>query len=203
MTDDVLAAGTWKNNGELIADVARLGHLDGSVLDMTYGKGRFWSVFRPERMVTNDRYKPADTCADFRSLPFESKIFDTVVFDPPYRLNGTPDQDFDSDYGIDQAMPWQERMTLIVQGTAEALRLARRRVLVKCQDQVVSGAVRFQTDAITTVAAAHRFQFRKIDRFDIPVKGRKQPEGRRQIHARNNRSTLLVLGPGKAKTTWL
>ena len=34
---EILSVGKWKNNAELIAEVATLGHLDGTVLDLTYG----------------------------------------------------------------------------------------------------------------------------------------------------------------------
>ena len=38
----VFTATRWATNAEMIEDVARLGYLDGSVLDVTYGLGTFW-----------------------------------------------------------------------------------------------------------------------------------------------------------------
>lgn len=191
---EVWAIGRWNDNAEMIADVARLGYLDGRVLDCTYGAGRFWRLWQPEILVATD-LNPAKSPSvpdgvDFTAMPFPDRDFDAVVFDPPYRLNGTPDQDFDEGYGIDAYTSWQERMALILAGTAEAARVADRDLLVKCQAQVVSGAVRWQDDEVTAVAVDAGF--RKIDRFDLHYSPRKQPKGRRQAHARRNHSTLLV-----------
>src|SRR5690606_27767225 len=44
----VLAAHRWRNNAEMIADVAKLGYITGDVLDTTYGRGGFWTVYMPE-----------------------------------------------------------------------------------------------------------------------------------------------------------
>jgi hypothetical protein len=51
----VAAAKRWPTNAHLIADVARLGYLDGRVIDVTYGEhGGFWKVWRPEHLVAHD-----------------------------------------------------------------------------------------------------------------------------------------------------
>ena len=39
----IYSATAWRNNSELIADVARLGYIEGTVLDVTYGLGNFWN----------------------------------------------------------------------------------------------------------------------------------------------------------------
>lgn len=194
---DVSAIGAWRNNADLIADVAKLGYLDGHVLDLTYGKGNFWTEYLPESITTNDLNpeRDVDFHWDFRDVPLPSFRFDAVVLDPPYRLNGTPDQDFDDAYGITEPTRWQDRMALILDGVREACRLSRGYVLVKCQAQVVSGAVRWQDREVA--ARAEACGFAHVDRFDLPTKPRKQPPGRRQVHARRNHSTLLVFGAGR------
>lgn len=189
---DVLAIGGWKNNAELIADVARLGYLDGSVLDLTYGLGNFWTVWRPEQLTTNDLNPERDVehSVDFRDTGWTAGRFDAVVFDPPYRLNGTPDQDYDDSYGISTPTRWQDRMAMILDGVKEACRISRRYVLVKCQAQVVSGKVVWQDIEMAKVAEECGARLR--DRFDLVTPMRPQPAGRRQVHARRNHSTLLV-----------
>lgn len=189
---DVLAIGGWKNNAELIADVARLGYLDGSVLDLTYGLGNFWTLWRPDSLRTNDLNpeRNADNCDDFRATGYADRQFDAVVFDPPYRLNGTPDQDYDDSYGIAQPTRWQDRMDIMRDGLREAIRVSRRYVLVKCQAQVVSGKVVWQDIEMAKVAEECGARLR--DRFDLVTPMRPQPAGRRQVHARRNHSTLLV-----------
>ena len=148
----ILAAHKWATNGDLIADVAGLGFIHGSVLDATYGEGVFWSKTRPEGLITNDLYKPADHQFDFTSFPPSwGDRYDCVVFDPPYKLNGTPTEAVDGRYGVDKVATLQERLDLIVKGAIECMRLVRTGgyLLVKCQDQVASGRMHFQSDLIT------------------------------------------------------
>src|SRR5688572_7157801 len=100
---DVVATARWATNADLIADVARLGYLDGVVLDATHGEGNFWTVWQPEILVTNDvnPEKGAQHQYDFRKLGWGECEFDAVVFDPPYKLSGTPSLgEFDYRYGI-------------------------------------------------------------------------------------------------------
>lgn len=197
-TAPVMAHGDWSTNGHLIADVARLGYLDGRVLDCTYGYGTFWSEWRPPHLYASDlnpAKSPDGVSTDFTTLPFADQSFDAVVFDPPYKLNGRPDDSIDERYGVHETASWQDRIKLMRAGLSECCRVARRHVLVKCQDQVCSGKVRWQTDEMTDVAASRGFG--KVDRFDFETyrqQPEKNPDGtpRRQVHARRNTSTLLV-----------
>lgn len=195
MSDEVLSIGPWRTNGEMIRDVARLNYLHGSVLDLTYGYGGFWRVWRPVWLVTNDRYvEGCDHAWDYRNLPCADDAFDSVVFDPPYKLNGTPmlgEQDVR--YGTDKRTSRDDVMIDMTLGLQESLRVASKFVLVKCQDQVEGGQRRWQTDWMTRVA--DDCGARKVDRFDIGVAGRPQPKGRRQLTSRSKHSTLLVFAP--------
>ena len=193
---DILATRAWPDNGALMYEaVAPLGYIQGRVLDATYGEGTFWKRFPNELwwLTTNDLYKEADLRADFCRLPFRDEEFDAVVFDPPYKLSGTPALgQFDLRYGVGVAMPWQERMRLIRRGALECLRVTKAggHTLVKCQDQVCSGKVVWQTDEVTHVMRTHGAD--KLDRFDLAHPPRPQPAGRKQVHARRNTSQLLV-----------
>jgi hypothetical protein len=192
----VLATSSWKTNGELIADVAALGYLRNTdlVLDPTYGLGRWWTTWRPGRLEASDldpAKSPTGLSIDFTDLPWEDASFDVVAFDPPYKLNGTPTVGVDDRYGVHEVRSWQQRHQLIVQGLGECARVVKvgGHVLLKCQDQVCSGAVRWQT--IDFTIAAHERYLELVDRFDM-LGGRPQPAGRRQVHARRNTSTLLI-----------
>lgn len=186
---DIRAIGEWNNNADMIVAAATLGYIEGDVLDLTYGEGAFWRD-HCGHITSNDRYRPADHSYDFRATGFGSASFDTVVFDPPYKLQGTPASDeMDLRYGISEARSRSEIHALIVGGVAEASRLTRKWLLVKCQDQVSSGQVRWQTDLVTDVARV--LELRKVDALHLQG-GRPQPEGRRQVHARRNYSTLLI-----------
>ena len=130
---------------------------------------------------------------DFRKLPFGDGEFDAVVFDPPYRLNGTPDRgEFDERYGIGgKYTRWQDRHQLIQEGLSECARVASAFVLLKCQDQVCSGKKRWQTSDFSFWAMTE-CGLSLEDRFDMLGHVRPQPAGRRQVHSQGNYSTLLV-----------
>ncbi len=191
MTEIVLAEKEWTDNAALIADVAQLGYIEGRVLDLTYGRGNFWTDWKPEELVGNDiTLGAAEYSHDFCRTAFETDEFKTVVFDPDYKLSGTPALgDFDDRYGIDIPKTRRERMASICAGTVEACRLSSCWVLVKCMDQVNGGKVRWQTDIVTQLAWA--MEFGKVDSFHVRG-GMPQPKGRSQDHARRYFSTLLV-----------
>lgn len=196
--EPILASGAWRNNAELMLDVRELGYLsdDQAILDPTFGLGRFWSLWHPRGLVASDldpEKSPVGTAVDFTNLPHADATFDAVVLDPPYKLNGTGgSHPSDAAYGVALAgVAWQDRHAMIRLGISEAARVLKKTgvLLLKCQDQVCSGAVRWQTDEFT--AHAEEVGLRKIDRFDL-ASYRPQPPGRRQVHARRNTSTLLV-----------
>src|SRR5688572_3505485 len=76
-------------NGPLLAAAAQLWiGPDDLVVDVTYGKGNFWTRYRPGRLVTHDL---ALDGVDFRHLPEAPGSVDVVVFDPPYIPQGGRD----------------------------------------------------------------------------------------------------------------
>lgn len=193
----IKAIDNWSTNGHLIADAAGLGYLYGRVLDCTYGLGTFWTEWRPDPgcLIATDLNpvrSPMGAAVDFTHMPFGPRSFDCVVFDPPYRLCGTPGEP-DERYGVD-TMRWQDRMALIADGVIECARvLGEGYLLVKVADQVCSGKVRWQTDLVTERLASRGLG--KVDRFDF-LGGRPQPAGRIQKHARHNASQLLIFKRG-------
>jgi hypothetical protein len=200
MTDDqaIMAIDKWPSNGHLIQDCHKLGYITDldSVLDPTFGHGVFWSVWKPKGYLFHgsdaDPAKSPDSPDgdDFRKLPHADSSFDVVVYDPPYTFRGTSALESDERYGVHINEKWQDRWELIFDGLAECCRVARRRVLMKCQASVVSGKVRWQDIEAVNVAQANGFGLR--DRFDF-ISYRKQPDGTSQRTARRNASTLLVL----------
>lgn len=203
MTEAIKAIQAWPSNAALIADCARLGYLkdDWLTLDPTYGYGTFWKDWRPLKLIGCDidpDKSPDSRSIDFRELPWPDDWFEAVVFDPPYKLNGTPDEfagGVDERFGVHKPMDWQEKMQMIRDGIAECSRvLGDGYLLLKCQDQVCSGQVRWQTIDFSIHAAYHNLEL--VDRFDF-LSYRPQPAGRRQVHARRNASSLLVFGRRK------
>jgi len=191
---EVLAFNPGRSNATLIWNCHRLGYIrdEDTVLDTTYGQGTFWRKYRPPLLTTNDLDPECDAQYryDFLALPFLPRQFDVVVFDPPYKLNGTPSGPMDDRYGVGTYTRWQDRMALCVAGIEKVAPIAARVLLIKCMDQVVSGRVRWQSRIFADVAES--CGFRLEDMLLMPT-GRPQPDGRRQVHSRRNYSNLLVL----------
>lgn len=133
-------------NADLIAKIAPL-YLTGSVLDVTYGRGKWWDRFTPDPFVFHDLHTVDGV--DFRALPHADDSFDTVCFDPPYVPSGTKPQtvetshrhtagDFRERFGL-EPMSHSDIFGLFSAGAAECARVARRWVLAKCSDFVTGG----------------------------------------------------------------
>lgn len=198
---DVLAIDTYTNNGYLIEAADTLGYIGERVLDLSYGRGLFWSRIRPVGLTTNDLSRAIGIytqyhrdATDWDSVALWRSWWDTVVWDPPYRLNGTPDQEgFDERYGIAEPTTVAERMHVILSGSANAVRCTKPGgyTLVKCQNQVVSGR---KVDQVRQVKeACEEAGSEWIDDLHYLTPVRPQPPGRRQVHARSNYSTLVVM----------
>jgi hypothetical protein len=133
-------------NADLIRAVAGL-YLTGSVLDVTYGRGRWWDGWRPPARDLAHLFRFHDLAldgVDFRHLPYPSSSWDAVCFDPPYVESGSRSTSshprFLDAYGIgteaiDQISPGGT-LDLMLEGTAEVCRVARGFVLVKCMEYV-------------------------------------------------------------------
>lgn len=145
---------------------------------------------------------------DFRRPPFRPGSIQTVFYDPRYKLNGTPTPDEDGPderYGADAVKPWRQIMDEMADGIVAwppwehpvgdglaPLVAPGGRLLAKCQDQVCSGRMRWQTLLLIERATAAGLEL--VDRLDYEIHPRTQPEGRRQRHAEGNYSTLLIFG---------
>ena len=127
------------SNADLMAAVAPL-YLTGSVLDVTYGEGRWWTRFTPEPFTFHDKFKVDGV--DFTVLPEDDASFDTVCFNPPYVISGgigsSTAGDFLDNYGIGDRDPVSFYL-LIRCGLAECLRVANGFVLVKCMEFAQGG----------------------------------------------------------------
>lgn len=168
----VFAMSDAADNGELIAECVKLKYLapEWPTLDPTFGNGRFWSEFRPDDLTASDlnpTKSPLGRGVDFRPAMsgFAPKSFRAVVIDPPYKLNGTSGgggaATSDEDYGVEKWASADDRHELMRLMMTEGRRLlipartpvpgTRRTELIggyllfKCQDQVNSGRVHWQT----------------------------------------------------------
>lgn len=182
-----------RTNAAAIADAATLGFLEGEVLDLTLGpKGRFWRQHRPEWLVTSDLSLDVDSDLhlDGTDTDLPDNWCDVAVWDPPYGYRGTSRLASDADYDIDHYRPANTTDALLYNGTVEACRIARRNVLVKCQDACVATKFRHQTGIVARAAAAAGARIAG----QLHVYGaRAQPADKRQRNVWANYSTLMIL----------
>ncbi len=120
---------------------------DYNILDLTYGKGVFWQgvdqTIPVRQLTTNDLDidAPATYHQDFRNTEWGDKSFDLVVFDPPFMSSGAGQY---NGFGVDRTVegaPQNRKDTreLLVDGMAEAMRVALDGIIVKTQVVVESG----------------------------------------------------------------
>lgn len=179
-------------NSQLMEDCAQLGYLNvDPILDLTYGKGNFWSLLPDIAVWTNDLDPRIETdfSEDFTSTPWEDRAWGATVLDPPYRMGGTPSTpDFDDAYGINEYRTHAQIRKLIEQGTREACRISANLTMIKVQDHVSSGVVQPQVNWVINAAAPYS---KFVDSLHV-IGGRPQSDGRKQKRARHGYSTLLV-----------
>lgn len=196
---EIQAFGDWQNNAEMFVDVAALGYLPEPVLDLTHNEGKFWRLYRPVCMTTNDLDPQFDTDhhEDFRATKFGDREFASVVLDVPYKLSGTNQLgEFDRQYGTSVTRSRTAIYALLAGGVAEACRVASEFILVKCQDQISSGALRMEATVAYDVARAMEFSW--AGEFWLPGGGVPQDEERGQQHERHDRSVLMIFGSSGA-----
>lgn len=189
MSSDIVVAGDWKNNGELIRDaIVPLGHLrhEWLTLDLTHGLGAFWKHWTPERLIALEvdwakhlhprwRRPSQYMLGDAMRLPFRPRTFDVVVVDAPYKLNGTATDIVDGPYGVERWASAEDRHLLM----AGMLRAATEvvvpggRVLFKCQAQVNSGTRWWQDQMFTRYGETLGLDL--VDRLELPSE-RGQPK---------------------------
>jgi tRNA G10 N-methylase Trm11 len=205
----IKAAQQWRNNAELIADVASLYiRPTDKVIDPTYGRGLWWSIYRPSNLVIHDLYTLDGV--DFRKLPYKDNEFDCSAYDPPYvsvggkqtstlgvKVNGG--SDYHDRYGLINAPTTPAGLQeLINEGLTECNRVTKRYVFIKVQDYVSSGNL-WNGTYLTQKYAIEELGMTQIDRFEMVGSIRPQPPGRRQVHARRNLSTLFVFKKKRGK----
>lgn len=178
-----------RTNAQAVAELAALGFCPEPVIDTTYGRGKFWTQHRPADLTTNDLRTDADLRHDYRE-PWPAQMrgrYATVVFDPPYKLNGTPTDD--DRYGVDAPATMAQRLDDIATGLVWSSTLVAPGGLLwaKFQDQVACGRMQWQSDLVADAMRVSHFT--REARMFVHTGARPQ---RSQRRARNNYSTLEV-----------
>lgn len=215
----VLAATRWPSNAEMIEDVVRLGYIRPTdrLLDLTWGSGVWWRKYtHPGDFVANcaDRDKkgflksPAGDAevisADFRDTGLPADHFDVVAFDPPYVSKGgratSTIPKFLAAYGLRDAASTPEALHAYnVDGLLEARRVVKPGgyVLVKVMNYISSAHLQPAAHWMRDTALEEGFKLVEdwVHVGDPGPQPKKNINGteRRQVHARNNYSVLLIL----------
>lgn len=201
----VLAVTSWRDNASLIADaVVPLGYIKPTdrVIDVTYGRGLWWNKYQhpgPFAAMTGEH-------VDYRSMPeIAQASFDVVAYDPPYVAMGgratSKLPDFMDRFGLENAattpreLHWDN-----TKGLRECARICRPGglILVKCCSYVSSGKM-FAGSHMMWLFATDTLGLELVDEFTMVGHSRAQPPGRRQVHARQNSSTLFVFQKPRRK----
>lgn len=188
-----------RRNSDLIVDLVDLGFLhDGmTVLDLTYGKGRFWTKYRPPLLTTNDLdpSTDADHRIDYRRATTDQPLwlahFGFVVVDPPYGLRGTIN-DTNGDYGLGEYMPVDARHSMMKVALANGANLVAPggHLLYKCQEQACNGQ-KYPQPYMVYGWAVVELGLEYVNSLHVHSH-RAQPAGRRQANVHQNYSTALL-----------
>lgn len=186
-------------NAGLIATVFRLPMLalaeSDLVLDATYGRGRFWTEYRPPHLIPHDLKLDG---VDFRHLPEADHAITIEILDPPYVSPGgrktSTIKKFHAGYGTDDVpRTVAETRDMIQGGIKEASRVLRPGgfLLLKSMDYVSGGKLR--PERIGFVTFAQSLGFTLADTFLLIGSPRAQPPHQRQEHSAGKPSYLDIL----------
>jgi hypothetical protein len=192
-----------RTNGELMARTRAFWEAGPNVLDVTYGRGRFWTHYRPDGLVGHDVRLDG---VNYTMLPHEDGVADSVIFDPDYVCTGGRDTvgakvlDFVDRYGLKHSASTPEGLRRMnVSGIREAHRVLRKggRLAMKCVDYVSSGWL--QTDHLHYADVMEGDLGMRPRAIIVHVAGMgPQPKTnldgspRRQIHPRRSHGFLLI-----------
>lgn len=198
-------------NAQLILNLVELGYIKPTdeVVDVTYGKGKWWRLYKHDHdrflgLIWKGDYKegsdfrdPVALIDDFGDLPFPNAFANVVCFDPPYVSPGgrttSTIPDFNDRYGLRLAAKTPLDLHLDnMRGLLEAERICKPGgfLLMKTKSYVSSGKLQAQVHWAYDAATATGL--RLVDEFYHVSPPGPQPEGRGQVHARQNVSRLLV-----------
>jgi len=201
---EIMSFSGRRTNAEAIRDAAVLGYIkaDRPTIDVTYGYGKFWTLWEPNADVfLRGDLNPAKSPdfpdgLDATNTGLESGRFHSTIIDAAYQLNGTSTgagpSAKDEAYGVEgEYRPVKQVHQLMEDMLVEGHRITERggHILFKCQAQNNAGRVRWQDRMFADFAERELGMWHVGTLF---VEGwRAQP--REQRTARMNYSSLLIL----------
>lgn len=139
MSGDRLYSVETGTSAQTVAKMLRVLFPDaGTVLDATWGIGRFWkgtpsTGLRVIGLDLSPHGRP-DVLGDFTRLPFVDGAFDVCIYDPPYLSDTSRKTASIMDRRFGSYRSEREARSTVQAGAAEAWRVSRLGILVKVQD---------------------------------------------------------------------
>lgn len=165
-------------------------------LDPCFGKGNFWSIYKPKRLIKHDLFLLDEV--DARNLPEEDNSVDIVVLDLPLVSKGGRNtsgmKEFDAAYGLKRAPKSPEALHLVIAvAMVEAYRVLKRGGLLinKSCDYISSG--KYIPGHFWVVRDALKTGFFQVDEI-IHYRGSlgPQPPNRGQKHSHRSHSFYSI-----------
>lgn len=214
--EPIWRADRWRTNAHLIDEVRQLHWEPGqSVVDVTYGEGGWWTIWRPDGLIGHDRY--VGDGVDYGELPEADGTVDVLAYDPPYVGGGGYDtstiKTFRERYGIHAASVGHAKVLAeIVRPFPEFARVLRPaargdkygggRLWFKGMNYVVGG--QYRTVAYDALQIARADGWRLVDEFYYVNSGGAQPRECRRCRGACVRpaGTAIVVCDSCAGTGW-
>jgi hypothetical protein len=160
-----------------------------TVLDMSYGRGRFWHPTMPRGLkLTTLDIDPAgrpDALADFRALPFADRSFDVATFDPPYMTDTSERSIMGGRFGHFATIADLELAVRL--GCREAARVSRLGMIVEVMNQTHGSRLMRMTPWVEAELGEPYDELI----YEPPAKA-EDPKWKRQLSVRKRHCYVLV-----------
>jgi hypothetical protein len=200
------------SNDEIIQNIMLLHNIDRFDLDCTYSVGHFWKNL-PQPKYKSDLLPKRDDILEASSdnLPFKNQSMKSIMFDPPFVIDGTNYRDSKKGSGIipkrfEGYKNFDELKNHYFGTLKETYRLLKDKgiLIFKCQDIVSSGKNHF-THCLVMEMAMKAGYYPK-DLFILMAKNRinsfNDEKWKNQYHARKHHCYFWVFQKVKCKVNY-
>ena len=203
---------THYKNDDIIKSIMDLQEIKQFDLDCTYSKGVFWkNIVQPKHKSDLIPQYPDVVEANSENLPFESNSMKSIMYDPPFIINGiggNPGKDGSNIIAkrFGGYRNFEELKTNYYKTLKELYRITDDGgfVVVKCQDTTSGGKNHFTHMVVMNMALELGFHLK--DMYILMAKARLSAfngtKWKKQFHARKFHSYFIVLEKTKQKVNY-
>lgn len=199
------------SNDEIIKNIMELYDFDHFDLDCTYSKGVFWKNFKKPKYKTDLYPKSKDVILSCSTnLPFENNVFEYIMFDPPFLIDGSTYKETKKGSNIvskrfEAYTSFKDLKEHYYNTLKECYRLLKNDgiIVFKCQDVVNNHKNHFSHCLVMNFAI--ELGYYPKDLFILLSKNRINSFGskwHKQFHARKYHSYFWVLQKTKNKVSY-